>query len=264
VHPQIPGDSPPGRLPRARRQSAARRSDPGRPGLSGRLSAVAHLPLVGLLARGMCLGVTLAAAIRYPTLIVVAAAAWLWVLWPAYAVSRRAGLVGTTGEGATARVRALPLWYAGGHPALPHAGRGRLRVWPEEGAALLQVGRSVIAFPLLAVQSVSLVEGRIELPTGCRGASARLVGRALAFGVGRFCGLRRVGRQDLAVIDRSRVVCDLTREGRSCRLVLLARGGGGEPIYLESLVMLRATGPWRDAGPSGGSRGAAASPQNGG
>jgi len=264
VHPQVPGKRPADGRPRAERGRAVGAPSDQPQRLLDRLRrASASRPLLSLLLRGACLGVSLIAAVRFPPLIIVAAAVWLWVLWPAYAVRR--GLVqtfGSTRAGGAGRL--LPLWYAGGHPALPRPGRALLRVWQEDGAAMLRVGRRAVAFPLHSVHCVSLVEGRVERHTGCRGPLAILVGRVLAHGGGRFCGLRRAAREDLAVVDRSRVVCDLVRDGHSCRVILAGRAGGGEQIYLETLVLLRPSGSWRDAGPSGGSRGAAASPQNGG
>ncbi len=263
MHQQLPGERPAEGHPHRGRVRPVRILDSTGSGLMVRLRLSASRPLLALILRGGCLVASLAAAIRYPTLIVAAAAVWLWVLWPAYAVRRRTAPALAPAPAERSTAHALALWYSGGHPALPRPGRAWLRVWKEDGAAVLRVGRRSVAFPLHSVRAVSLVEGRMERRTGCRGALASLVGRVLARGAGRFCGLRRDGQEDFAVIDRSRVVCDLVRNGHSCRLMLTGRAGGGEQIYLEALVRLRSLESWRDAGASGGARGTAASPQNG-
>jgi hypothetical protein len=212
----------------------------------------AQRALVMLLGRLAALIASAVLAAFYPTLTLVAIAVWLWVLWPVVLRHRRGAV---RGRGTAARVQALPVRYHGGHPGLPYAGTGVLRVWPDDGAALLQVRRVSVAFPLHTVQAVTLVDGRVTLHTGYRGWMAGLVGRLLAAGSGRFCGLYRHRDEDLAIVDRSRVVCDLQRQGRPCRLVLSGRHGGGEEIYLEALVMLRPIASWRE--PAGGSMGAA-------
>ena len=215
-------------------------------------------PLLALFARLVALVASVVVAALYPTLALIAIAVWLWVLWPLL-LRRRQGLARM--RGTVARVQALPVRYHGGHPGLPRAGAGVLRVWPDDGAAQLQVRGGSVAFPLHTVQSITLVDGRVTLHTGYRGWLARAVGRLLAAGTGRFCGLHPHRDEDLAIVDRSRVVCDLHRQGRPCRLVLTGRRGGGEEIYLEALVMLRPLTSWRE--PAGGSMGAATPPHSG-
>ena len=226
-----------------------RRDGQRRPMLAAARLALGGPPsLWGLLVRGACLGAALALAVHHPWAAVLAAAALVWVLWPAYAVARhRSPAEGLPGPGL--RVR-----YLGGHPGLPRPGSGWLRTWAADGAAAVRVGRSAVAFPLAAVTAVSMAQGRAELRTGCRGPLAALVGRFLAHGLGRYCGLRRAGREDLALIDRSRVVCELGREGGACRMILAGPRGGGEEIYLEVLVMLRRAATMRGSGSAGGPR----------
>lgn len=258
MYPQVPG----------RRSAGDRVQATGGPAGTGRnrqgslrplLAALSSRPLVGLAARGACLIVSLLAAVRYPTLIIVAAAVWLWVLWPAYAVRRTQHPPRTATRRPAGAGRRLDLRYLGGHPLLPRAGRAVLRVWEEDGGAVLRVGRRQVAFALDAVRGVSLLEGREEVATSYRGIPARLIGRWLARGNARLCGWRRGAHGDVALLDRSRVVCDLARAGHSVRLVLTARAGGGEAIYLETLVLLRPANCRAD----GGARGTASSPQGG-
>jgi hypothetical protein len=211
-----------------------------------------RLPLWALLLRGGCLATTLALAVRYPPSICVAAAATIWALWPVLAVRHGAVPTGAR-HGARIAVR-----YLGGHPALRFPGRGWLGVWPLEGAALLCVGRRAIPFSLSSVRSVALADGRTEIPTGLRGVLARLAARALTRGIGRYCGLVRRGEEDAAVVDRSRVVCELVRQGTPYRVVLTGPRGGGEEIYLEVLVALRPAAALRGSGSGGGLRGTGA------
>jgi len=223
VQPQRPGKRP-----------ARKRAEPAQ----RRWRQFVRQPLLGLLLRGACLAGALAVAVRHPPAIGVAAAVCLWVLWPVYAVRVEPGLA----------QRGVPVRYLGGHPALRAPGRGWLQSWPQDGGAVLRVGRSAVAFPLAAVQAVSL-------HTGCRGPLAQVIGRALAQDSGQFLGLRRRGPEDVAVVDRSRVLCDLVREGAPCRVVLTGPRGGGEEIYLEVLVTLRPSAAGRGSGAAGGARG---------
>ncbi len=196
--------------------------------------------------------VSLVSVLLYPKLVIVAVAVWLWVGWLVYRDRATSGVVSETqGQLDPGRPVVIRLRYLGGHPGLPVPGRGALYVWPADEGVLLRVGRRAIAFPRSAVRSVTLVEGRVGLRTGVRGLGAQLVGRALAFGRGRFCEVRPYGRDDVAVIDRSRVVCDLDRQGRTRRLVLAGPQGGGEEIYLETLVALRPAAVRPEAGATG-------------
>jgi hypothetical protein len=227
----------------------------------GRWPGTLRRPVWRSALRGLALLLSLVAAVLHPALAVVALAVWLWVLWPW--VARRRRFAAPAPPAQPARVFTLRVRYHGGHPALPRPGLGVLRVWPDDGAALLQVGRWSVAFPLQTVQAVTLVEGRVLLSTGCRGWLAETTGRLLAMGMGGYCGLQRQRDEDLAVIDRSRVLCDLQRQGRPCRMVLTGPRGGGEEVYLEALVMLRPLAAWREPGAAGGSMGAATSPPSG-
>lgn len=227
-----------------------------------RLAAWRARPVVGVVARLLWLGGTLALGILRPALIPLVAVVWLVVLWPLVLRRGPAGSAGRT-RGESARRHTLALRYHGGHPGLPRAGYGVLRVWPDDGAAELSVGRDAVAFPLQTVQAVTLVEGRAMLRTGCRGWLAAVLGRLLAPTLGRYVGLHRHHGEDLAIVDKSRVLWDLQRQGRSCRLVVTGRRGGGEEVYLETLVMLRPLDSWREPGAAGGPRGAATSPPPG-
>lgn len=194
---------------------------------------------------------SLAAVLIDPKLVLVAAAVWLVVGWLVYRDHTLGGVATRQGQPDPGRPVVIRLRYLGGHPGLPVPGRGALYVWPADEGVLLRVGRRAIAFPRSAVRSVTLVEGRVGLRTGVRGVGAQLVGRALAVGRGRFCEVRPYGRDDVAVIDRSRVVCDLDRQGRTRRLVLAGPQGGGEEIYLETLVALRPAAVRPEAGATG-------------
>lgn len=228
----------------ARQHPSDGRPDPG-PGRSARRGPGLSLWSLALKAAG--LAAMLALAVHHPAAIGLAAAISLWVLWSAYGVRGADARLGRRGPGAV-RVR-----YLGGHPDLPAPGTGWLRSWPADGAAVLRVGGAEVAFPLAAVQGVALTDGRVEVPTRLRGPAAGLAGRLLARGVGRYCGLRRRDRRAYAVIDRSRVVCDIARPHGHCRLVLAGPRGGGEDIYLETLVLLRPSGA-RGHGATGGHR----------
>ncbi len=211
-----------------------------------------------LVLQAMVLAVALALAIAHPSLGIVALAVWVWVLWPAYAGRR--GTHARTARVAVPRPSTVRFRYLGGHPSLP-PGRGVLRVWPVDGGALLRIGREEVAFPLSAVRAVTLIEGRVGLRTGLRGFAAYLVGRALAIGRGRFCGMRPHQEGDqLVVIDRSRVLCELERDDRVYRLVLTGPRGGGEEIYLETLMALRPAAV-RPETAAGGGTGATAWPR---
>lgn len=205
------------------------------------------LPLWSLALKSAGLAAMLALSVHHPAAIGLAAAISLWVLWSAYGMRGGAPRLGRRAPG-TVRVR-----YLGGHPDLPSPGAGWLRSWPADGAAMLRVGGVEVAFPLAAVQGVALTDGRVEVATHCRRPLSGLVGRLMARGVGRYCGLRRHERRDLAVIDRSRVVCDIARPHGHCRLVLAGPRGGGEDIYLETLVLLRPAAA-RGHGTAGGHR----------
>jgi hypothetical protein len=205
------------------------------------------LPLWSLALKAAGLAGMLALAVHHPAAIGLAAAISLWVLWSAYGVRGGEGRWGRRPSGSV-RVR-----YLGGHPDLPAPGVGWLRSWPADGAAVLRVGGGSVAFPLAAVQGVALTDGRVEVPMRCRGPLAAVCGRLLARGTGRYCGLRRHDRRDYAIIDRSRVVCDIARPHGHCRLVLAGPRGGGEDIYLETLVLLRPVTP-RGHGAAGGHR----------
>ncbi len=202
-----------------------------------------------MLLPALTLGLALVFTIGHPYGAVFAAAAGLWLLWPllGFDSSDRA----PTRRG-TLR---LTLRYMGGHPACPRPGRALLTVWPEDGAATLRVGRHTVAFPLHAVRSLALADGRIELPVGAGAWAAPIWGRVMARGVGRFCGVRTAATGCFAIVDRSRVVCDLARGESSCRVILTGMSGGGEEVYLEALVLLRPNAPGSGAGTPGGARG---------
>jgi hypothetical protein len=240
MQPRWPGD-----LPRRERRPS------GPDGPTGRWRTATRVPGAAMVVPGLCLGGALALSVRHPSVAAAAAAATAWLLWLLWLVYPGRGRRGAGRGGGAIR---LALRYLGGHPALPTPGPACLTVWPAEGGATLRVGRTAVAFPLAAVQSVALADGRVELATGARGWAAAVLGRLLAWGTGRYCGLRRTPRQDLAVVDRSRVVVDLVRAGGPCRLVLVGPRGGGEEVYLETLVMLRPSDAWRGARAPGGTR----------
>jgi len=214
------------------------------------------------------LAAALVVALVRPSLSVASLAVWVWVLWPLSRPASARRLDSTVGWSTSGvhlplvpvRPYAIPVRYLGGHPLLPRPGRGLLRVWQVDGAAVLRVGRREVAFPLAAVRSVTLVEGRVGLRTGFGRVGAHLLGSLLALGRGRFCGVRLVGREAVAIVDRSRVVCEVEREEHVCRLVLTGPAGGGEEIYLETLVALRPSAVRPQKAADGGGPGAAAWP----
>lgn len=246
MHPQRPGGPSPDRRSRSSRMSAARRAHLC---ASSEFGSLAALGAFRLLLPATLLAAALVLTVRYPWAVALAAAAAIWLVWPLL------GFASFDGRPTERAVFRLALRYLGGHPACPAPGRALLTAWPSDGAATLRVGKHIVAFPLTAVRSVSLADGRIEMPTGAGGWVAAIWGRVLARGVGRFCGLRSTPGGTYAILDRSRVICELTRGQAPCRMVLTGPRGGGEEIYLEALVLLRPSDADRGEGAPGGTRG---------
>ena len=245
MHPQRHGEPSPDRRSRAVRASGVRRPNRASPHFGGLTALGAGRSLLPAVA----LVLSVVWAIRHPYGVPFGAAAALWLLWPLVGFGSLGPLPGPRG---TLRLRVR---YMGGHPACPLPGRALLTVWPEDGAATLRVGRHAVAFPLHAVRSLALADGRIELPVGAWPWVAHVWGRVAARGVGRFRGVRRCANGFAAVVDRSRVICDLTRGDGACRMILTGPRGGGEDVYLEALVLLRPNASGSGAGAPGGARG---------
>ncbi len=248
LHPQRPGSPSPERRQGAARVSgtwsANRGPDPWR--------TLAMLGAGRLLLPAGALAAALALTVRHPSAVALVGACTLWLLWPLLSIRS------TTPARGVAGTFRLKVRYLGGHPACPDSGRGLLTVWPADAAATLRVGRRLVAFPLAAVRSVALADGRIEIGAGTRAWLAGLWGRLVARGVGRYCGLRRSAEGHVVLVDRSRVVCEILRTTGPCRIILVGPRGGGEEIYLEALVLLRSREAGNGAGTPGGARGESA------